>query len=214
MSRHHWYRNETWDEAIEAEFQQRLRRSREGKPQYLRIQAGYLESSYPQVALRLIEQYFREFDDNFDKASAYCVQSAALLSMGKTEEALDAWVLAIERQIQYPNFLTTALSSFLVFVVKHRLSHRYDQALDLFERSDTENLFLPIARYRIFGAVAIILYEMGRKGQSKIFLDRAIEAVFQEESGFSKNKNFGLVKDLDDDFGRRVADIVGSLYGP
>ena len=72
MSNEDWYRNETWNEEIEAQFMAKLKRARR-KEQYLRIQASILASKRPEVALELLNQYF-ELNDNFDHAQAYCAR--------------------------------------------------------------------------------------------------------------------------------------------
>lgn len=69
MGRHDWYRNTTWDSQVETAFAERLRRARD-KGQYLRIQACVLAKSHPDVALRLLDQYF-VLGDDWDAAQAY-----------------------------------------------------------------------------------------------------------------------------------------------
>lgn len=59
MARHDWYRNEKWNATIDAAFHAKLARAhRRTRPQYLKIQASYLTSRYPEAALTLIDEYF------------------------------------------------------------------------------------------------------------------------------------------------------------
>jgi len=52
-----WFRNTTWDDAIEQAFDEKLRRARK-KEQYLRLQAFIMDRSHPEVALKLLDRYF------------------------------------------------------------------------------------------------------------------------------------------------------------
>ena len=52
-----WFRKSTWDEKIAARFEEKLRRARR-KEQYLRIQACCLASTFPVIALGLLDRYF------------------------------------------------------------------------------------------------------------------------------------------------------------
>jgi hypothetical protein len=67
MEAEDWYRNTSWDESIEADFEARLKRSRGPfhKAQYLRIQASYLlgnsDKNNQMVGLRLMERLIKDF---------------------------------------------------------------------------------------------------------------------------------------------------------
>ena len=57
MSRDDWFRNQKWDAATEAHFNEKLRRARD-KAQPLRIQAYHLQNTDPKAALALLDRYF------------------------------------------------------------------------------------------------------------------------------------------------------------
>ena len=57
-----WFRNTTWNDDVARRFEEKLRRARR-KEQYLRIQACTLATTYPHVALDLLERYFALSDD-------------------------------------------------------------------------------------------------------------------------------------------------------
>ena len=67
MASDDWYRNNDWNEAIETEFEARLKRSRGAynKAQYLRIQASYLldnsDKNNQLVGLRLMNKLVADF---------------------------------------------------------------------------------------------------------------------------------------------------------
>lgn len=89
MTSEDWYRNKDWNSRIELSFFDKLRRARR-KEQYLRIQASTLASSHPEVALRLLDEYFR-LNDNFDHAQTYVDRATAYLAMGQLEDAIQAY---------------------------------------------------------------------------------------------------------------------------
>jgi len=70
-----WYRRKTWTENDEAEFFAKLNRARkDGRAQYLKIQAIELietkKTGLVNVAETLLNKYFDEFpEDNFNKSS-------------------------------------------------------------------------------------------------------------------------------------------------
>lgn len=72
MASDDWFRNKTWDNEIEVDFEARLKRSRGAfnKAQYLRIQASYLLSctdKYLQkVGIKLMERLISDYPtENF-----------------------------------------------------------------------------------------------------------------------------------------------------
>ena len=70
MSSEDWYRNENWNASIEEHFYSKLKRTRTQRDQYLVIQALTLADTYPEVSLRLVNEYFESRKDQFDDIRA------------------------------------------------------------------------------------------------------------------------------------------------
>src|SRR5512142_736381 len=95
-----WFRNTIWNDVIERNFNEKLHRARR-KEQYLRIQACILARSYPEIALKLLEQYF-SLKDDFDHAQAYVDRATALLALGRISEAIESYDAALSREAKFP----------------------------------------------------------------------------------------------------------------
>src|SRR6185503_2369286 len=114
-----WFRNTTWNADIARRFDEKLRRARR-KEQYLRIQASMLASINPEVSLQLLDRYF-SMSDKFDWAQAYVDRAKALTSLGRIEEAADAYEAALAREIEFPNSQTQAYLEFPILVATEGL---------------------------------------------------------------------------------------------
>jgi len=109
MARDDWFRHTEWNAEIEAAFFDKLRRARD-KPQCLRIQASTIATRRPDVALRLLDQYF-ELGDHFDHAQAHVARASAYLALGDTDQAIAAYEAALAREHEYPKLHITASRS-------------------------------------------------------------------------------------------------------
>jgi hypothetical protein len=89
MTSRDWFRNETWDNSIEAGFFAKLARVRD-KPQYLVIQAIHLIPAHPEISLRLLEKYF-ELNDRFHRTRALDAQAEAHLRLNDIENAISSY---------------------------------------------------------------------------------------------------------------------------
>ena len=98
MARDDWFRHTDWNAEIEAAFFEKLRRARD-KKQYLRIQASTIAGRKPEVALRLLEEYFG-LGDHFDQAQAHADRASACLALGDIEHAIAALEAALAREEQ------------------------------------------------------------------------------------------------------------------
>jgi tetratricopeptide (TPR) repeat protein len=208
MARDDWYRNADWNVDIEAAFRTRLSRSRNSRPQHLRIQASCLAASHPQAALGLIDEYF-ETGDEFDVANAYCVKAEALLSLGRIGEAVDAYKEALHREQAHPQHISTARIDLPKLVAEHRISTEYEYALDIlssrFEALDHQ---FPSTRYVWNGSSALIAHDLGRVTEAREFAERALRAAAETESPFRYHRTVGVVRDNSDEFGRRLKRIA------
>lgn len=110
MGKEDWYRNTEWNDSIENAYRTKLSRARSMRPQYLQIQASLLAKKYPEVALGLIDEYFKTNDD-FVVPSALCARADAYISLGRIDEAISAYKQALEWENIQPNFITNARST-------------------------------------------------------------------------------------------------------
>jgi hypothetical protein len=90
-----WFRSSTWDAKIEADFEARLRRARkDGRPQYIRIQATHLlDSSDPAVreaARGLLRRVIAEYPDDHEAKFATEQLGVSLAREGRLVEAEQA----------------------------------------------------------------------------------------------------------------------------
>ncbi len=205
MGRHDWYRSTEWSSEIEAAFFRKLGRARD-KRQYLRIQAAHLVKAHPDVALRLLGEYFR-FGEHFDLAQAFVDQAQAHLALGDIEAALASYERALDRERVYPNVTTQAYLEFALLVVKKRKAPLYSRVLDELNRRRDEPLF-PIDRYRLHGARALILKQLNRDKEATQSAELAAKAAGETHSGLRNHPKLGLVEQTNDEFDESVKAIV------
>jgi tetratricopeptide (TPR) repeat protein len=201
MAREDWFRHTDWNAEIEAAFFEKLRRAR-NKQQYLRIQASTIARSHPEVALRLLSEYF-ELGDYFDQAQAYVDRATAYLALGNTEEAIASFEAALAREQQHPHFRTYAYLDLPFLIASHRLSARYEQALQLL-RQHSGRLVFPVDHFRWHAAHALILSSSGDSLVARQHAQRALETATIDHSGFRYYPSVGLV-------GNRYEEIVEQL---
>jgi tetratricopeptide (TPR) repeat protein len=185
-----WFRNTTWDDAIERAFDEKLRRARR-KEQYLRIQACTLARSHPEVALKLLDRYF-ELHDDFDHAQAHVDRATARLALGRVNEALEAYEAALAREAAFPNLQTQAYLDLPYIVATRGVRDRYGRALELLGRHESRLIF-PVDHFRWHAAHALIAAATGEANSVRNHAKRALEAASRDHSGFRYHPSVGLV---------------------
>ena len=208
MANDDWFRNESWDAATEAKFRAKLARSRSSRPQYLRIQAGYLTQSHPHVALDLIDEYFNTGDES-DVQMAYWTRAEAYRRMGQVDEAVTAYREALCWEQSHPGRLSPARSSYPKYVAELRLVDEYGYALDVLVNCfRAEDHQFPLIAYEWNGSHALILSELGHHAEAQEFAERALRAAQRTESPFRYHRNLGIVRSATDDFATRIKRIA------
>ncbi len=190
MGNEDWYRNKTWNDELVSHFVTKLKRSRR-KEQYLRIQASTLAEIEPEIALGLLDQYF-ELNDDFDHAQAYCDRASAFIALGKLEEAIEAYKLALKRESQFPRVLTDAYIEFPMLVAKHKMFHYIAEANEVLDDNKSRLIF-PIDHFRWHATKAIFESESGNKKEASIQAGLALDAAKIKKSGFRFHQKLGLV---------------------
>jgi hypothetical protein len=206
MARGDWWRNTSWNAEIEAAFFAKLTRAR-NKAWYLRNQAKALASSCPEVALRLLDQYFALGGD-LDQAEAHFYRARAHVALGDMEAAVLAFEAVLAREDAVPNFRTWAFHEMPALIATERMSAHYDRAIQVLMKGKNWLTF-PIQRYQWHGALALILHEQGRTSEAENEAKLALEAAKMTHSGFQHHANLGLVGNTADEFGNRLGQIAG-----
>jgi tetratricopeptide (TPR) repeat protein len=190
MARDDWFRHTDWNAEIEAAFFEKLRRARD-KKQYLRIQASALASRKPEVALRLLDEYFA-LGDHFDQAQAHADRASAYFALGESEKAIAALEAALAREEQYPRLLTYAYLDLPFSIALQRIETRYTQALELLERHRARLTF-PVDHFRWHAAYALILSARAVASSAREHARLALAAAEKDHSGFRYHRGVGLV---------------------
>lgn len=186
-----WFRHTEWSPEIEATFEAKLKRART-KAQYLRIQACTLAGRNPSVALRLLERYFA-LGEHLDLAQAFVDQATALLALGRTEQAVDAYESALRREQTFPSMRTRAAIELPYLIALAGLVTRFRRALDVLDGEPATPVF-PVDRFQRHAARALILQKSGKSG-AREEARLALEAAAQVNSGFRYHPGVGLVSD-------------------
>jgi tetratricopeptide (TPR) repeat protein len=206
MGRDDWWRNTSWSEDIEAAFFNKFARAR-NKSFYLRNQARFLASSHPEVALRLLDQYFALGADS-SEAEAHFYRARAHVALRSMDAAVIAFEAVLAREDAVPNFRTWAFHELPVLIATERMSAHYDRAIQVLMKHRNWLTF-PVQHYQWHGALALILHEQGQTLEAANEAKQALEAAKMTDSGFQYHPNLGLVGDTADEFGKRLSEIAG-----
>jgi tetratricopeptide (TPR) repeat protein len=204
-----WFRNSSWNEAIEKEFNEKLHRARR-KHQYLRIQASTLARSRPEVSLKLLDRYFTLGDDDFDQAQAHVDRATALLTLGRFDDALAAYEAALKREVAFPNLQTNARIEFPYVVATARAQDHYARALELLDLCEPHLMF-PVDHFRSHAARALIASSRGDIDGARAHANRAIDAKNCDKSGFPYHPSIGLVGQQYESVVAQLASIIRAL---
>ncbi|MHB0915099.1 MAG: hypothetical protein ACYC57_10745 [Thermoleophilia bacterium] len=192
MSREDWYRNTEWNENIAEMYFAKLKRAR-SKDQYLRIQASYLTSSHPEVALELLAQFFA-LNEPFDYAQAYCDKAKAYIALGSIEEAIKAYQSALEQESTKKGVLTEAYIALPMLIAEQELKELYRYGKDLLKKN-VDRLLFPVDHFRFHATLAIFEKGFGNEEEASKQAGLALDAAQIKKSGFRFHQKLGLVDD-------------------
>lgn len=190
MSREDWYRNKEWDSDIESAFFAKLKRARD-KGQYLRIQACTLANTNPEVALRLLDEYFL-LPARHDQSQAYVDRATSYLALGDLEQAISAYESALTREAELPKSLTQAYINLPYLIVSRELTEHYDRARKLLE-DHVQRLMFPVDYFKWNACHALLAKAKGYVSEASRYASAALDAAKKTPSGFQYHATIGLV---------------------
>jgi len=191
-----WFRNTTWNEAVEQSFDEKLRLAKK-KEQYLRIQASLLARSHPNVALMLLGRYF-ELHDDFGHAQAHADRARALIGLGRVNDAIASYEAALASEVEFPQLRTQTYLDLPYLIATCGIREQYDRALQVLQ-SHEARLTFPADDFRWHAARALIAADSQEPGVARTHAEAALDAANREDSGFRYHPSVGLVTEQYDD---------------
>jgi tetratricopeptide (TPR) repeat protein len=190
MGREDWYRNKVWNSDVECAFFTKLKRARD-KRQYLRIQACTLADTKPEVALRLLDEYFL-LPAGHDQSQAHVDRAASYLALGNLEKAISAYESALARETEFPKSLTQAYIDLPHLIVSRELTEYYDRAKELLD-SHAQWLMFPVDYFKWNACQALLAKAKGQASEVLHYASAALDAAKRTSPGFQYNPTIGLV---------------------
>ena len=192
-----WFRRSTWTDGDRDDFNARLQHSRgaSSKAQYLRLQALYLaEAGHHDGAIELLDRLFAEFPDTIDVAQAHGQKAGSLAKLGRTDEAINEYRAALQREREFPNVRTNAWLDFGWFVLEKQLTHVYEEIGRVMEEfRDEGSLKFPAIEYRYAAIQSLLADARGEKRQAREFAKQALAEAAKDHSGLRYHPAVGLV---------------------
>jgi len=185
MSSDDWYRNNKWNDEIEALFYEKLKRARSQRDQYIIIQASHLSESFPLISLQLIDEYFEKRKDKFDDVRAYWAQSIAFMNLGDIDKAMEAYRAILKREEEFPNHQTTAYVDYPYIVATKAIESEYQNVLSVLTKHHSRLMF-PLDKFKWHASFALI-----NNDYEQAVL--ALDVAKVKRSGFRFHQDVGLV---------------------
>jgi len=190
VGREDWYRNTEWNDDISVEYFKKLSRARK-KDQYLRIQANYLSDKYPEVALKLLDQFFA-IDESFDTAQAFCDKAVSLVSLNRIDEAVASYKSALGYEKNDSCIQTQAYLKLPCLIVDYHLEQHFHAAVGVLEEHIDRPMF-PLDHFLWFGCMAILKEGLGKNSEAAKYAGLALDAAKIKKSGFRYHQRLGIV---------------------
>jgi hypothetical protein len=156
-----WYRRKAWTKADEEEFFKKLGRARkDGRAQYLKIQAIELvatkETQLLKVAESLLMKILQEFpDDNFNKSSVLHTLGDICKLNNNLEGALNYYKQSIDFEEVYPNVETESYLDYSELIVKIGNTNQYEFVENILLEK-IPGLIFPVTKYKAYSILAVI----------------------------------------------------------
>lgn len=193
-----WYRRKSWTEADESEFFAKLNRARkDGRAQYLKIQAIELISTNKKELLRVAESLLNKVlteypEDNFNKSSSLRSIGNIHKKLGDETKAIDYYKKAVDFEKNYPNVQTQAYLDYSELIIKTKSLFEYDEVETILIEKLSKLVF-PIDKYKVNSILSIINKHKNNADKAIFYAKLAEESASAETSGLTYHKFLGVV---------------------
>ncbi|RKR05983.1 hypothetical protein C8C83_5337 [Flavobacterium sp. 90] len=195
-----WYRRKTWTKTDEEEFFAKLSRARkDGRAQYLKIQAIELVATKDKKLLKIAETLLNKMlteypDDNFNKGSALHTLGNIYRELEEEKTAIYYYKKTLDFEIVYPNVQTHAYLDYSELIIKTNETSSFRKVEKILLERQPKLLF-PIEKYKVNSILSIINKFNGNKELANLYAELAEQNATAETSGLRYHKNLGVVKE-------------------
>lgn len=199
-----WYRNKSWNNEVEADFEARLKRSRGvfNKAQYLRIQASYLLDSSDKetqlVGVSLMERLIKDFPtDEFSVIFGQEQLGDFYLDKKEYKEA-EYFFRVVTNYYQHKKSRsgTSALADLKLAetILRSNQADKFKEAYQLVIDYPVSELTFNDSKFYYAELRTQLCDAMNKKAEAKEFAKTAIELSKITKPQFSRHKTVGIVK--------------------
>ena|SRR5579884_2560 len=209
-----WFRKSSWTQHDQNDFRSHLARAKgDNRPQYLRIQAGTLMASTPDLlpaAIELLDEMLRSYPDSLEVATALAQKANCLYRLGDTDGAVSTYAASVHRMRSHPKMLSQdGWINFALIVAKEGIASKYAEAIAVLDEfASASPLLLPNDHFRIHAAKALIALDENQLDLARTHAKRALEAAEQRDSGLPYHASVGLVGHNADALNNRLQEIA------
>ncbi|MEP6869007.1 MAG: hypothetical protein ABJA20_10870, partial [Novosphingobium sp.] len=189
-----WFRKPRLTQQEIERFEQKLKRTRSSRHEYMRIQAYSLENAGQfSRTLELIDRIQTEEPDHYSLTLLYALKANCFRKMGNIDSAIHWYRASLQREKDRPSVIGTTSTEFPFWVATERLEQLYDEAhAILLETIDPRHLF-PMTSFKQYAALALITAEMGYIEDAKSSARAALLYAERTKSNAANHRNLGLV---------------------
>jgi tetratricopeptide (TPR) repeat protein len=204
MATDNWFRNITWDSAIEADFEARLKRSRGAfyKAQYLRIQAGILldnSDKYIQlVGLRLMERLIKDFAAEESSTIFGHEQLGDYYLRNNNHYKAEEYFRIVTEHCKSRKSRsgTSGISDLKLAetILALDKSEKFEEAYNLCKEYPTDELTFNSDVFYYNAVFAQVCKKLNKIDEAKEYANAALKISKVSEPQFSRHKTVGLVR--------------------
>lgn len=198
-----WYRRKTWTKTDEKEYFAKLGRARkDGRPQYLRVQAvEFIETKdiyLMSVAETLLNKILTDFPDNrTEKSQTYNLLGELFSLREEYETAIEYFQKSLDFEKEFPNVITGAFLNLSKTVILAEKTELYDEIENLLkEKINGHQMDFPVQNYIVYSVLAVIRKFKGDPEQAKIYEELAEKNAETRINSFwnPQKKKIGIVE--------------------
>ena len=176
-----WYRRSDWNEEVSADFETRLARARPAsRAQYLSLQGYALLATQPDQAEALLERAIA-LGEPSETPRAGCYLALARVALGKVDEAIQAYDVAISAERGNPAFRSSAGVDQAFLIALHDRKDLFGKALDQLAMAEGDNWSL--AGLEALAAESIMRHARGEVLRARDFAREALELLPADVAG-------------------------------